>query len=64
MLPEHIQFIDRPNEITICTDSTDDVVSNNSNIDVSDKDNEVVKLLDPLLENNIIEDVETQEIWE
>ena len=60
MLPEHIQFIDRPNKINTCVDSADVV----SNTDVSHKDNEVVKLLDPLLENNVVEDVEIQEVWE
>ena len=57
--PEHTQFIDRSKNNKICNT---DVVSN---IEISDKkNNEVVKLLDPLLENNVVEDVETQEIWE
>ena len=53
VLPEHIQFIDRPNMIDTSVKS-----------DVDDRNDEVVELLDPLLEKIVVEDVEIQEIWE
>ena len=55
VLSEHIQFISR-------ADDTDTSVTDLTNTDVDNTD--VIDLLDPLGENNSVDDVEIQEIWE
>ena len=57
VLSENIQFISRADDID--TDTTDSITGNT---DVDDHD--VIHLLDPLGENDNVDDVEIQEIWE
>ena len=52
---EYIQFISRPDEV-----DTGTVIRN---VD-DNREDDVISLLDPLGENNIVEDVEIQELWE
>ena len=54
VLNDYIQFIARPDDSKVIdvVDVTTDVVD------------DVISLLDPLGENNIVEDVEIQEMWE
>ena len=58
VLAEDVQFISRPDVI--------DIIDMSSNVDDTDTSagDVVISLLDPLGENNIVEDVEIQEIWE
>lgn len=58
---EYSQFISRPGEVD-ATD-TDTVIRN---VVDDNREDEAIKLslLDPLGENNIVEDVEIQELWE
>ena len=59
VLPEHIQFISRADDVDTCV--ADSVIDDS---DVDDRD--VIHMLDPLSvgENNNVCDVEIQEIWE